>query len=243
MNIRTTLLLLLLIGSVQAQDRVEYDTEFKFEDGVYLSFQDFKNNNSIPITHLVSNLDIRNPDYLGLVLNTDSLTYFDNLYEERKRSILNIWGYAKAGKIYIGYNTAEGSVTWDNRGWFQILSLGAYSYFTAVITVSRFTPPTSGTLMQSRDAILDDGSMYSNQVNYYDETIPIQLLLDFANGNLMRLATGDLNSVPPKLMTNLISSDSDLLSNYNALTKREQKQSGMFYIRQFNQKNPINFPE
>jgi hypothetical protein len=97
--------------------------------------------------------------------------------------------------------------------------------------------------MQSRDAILDDGSMYSNQVNYYDETIPIQLLLDFANGNLMRLATGDLNSVPPKLMTNLISSDSDLLSNYNALTKREQKQSGMFYIRQFNQKNPINFPE
>lgn len=243
MTFRATLfLLMMLFGSTQAQDRVEFGTEFEFKDGIYLSFQDFKNNNPIPITHLLSDFDIRNPDYLDLVLNTDSLTYFDNHYEERSRSILNVWGYCKRGKVHIGYNTVDGSNRWDNRGWFPILSVGTYSYFTAITTVSRFIPQTPGALMQSRGTILDDGAMYPDQGRYYDETIPVQLLLDFSNGDLIKLATGDLNSVSPKILISLISSDQELLFKYKELAKREQKQSAMFYIRQYNQRNPIFFP-
>lgn len=243
MSIKTTLFLLMMFTcSVYAQERVKYDSEFKFKDGVYLSFQDFKNNNPIPITHLLSNFDIRNPDYLDLALNTDSLTYFDNHYEERTRSILNVWGYAKSGKVHIGYNTVEGSLAWGDRGWFPILSIGAYSYFTAVTTVSRFIPPTPGAMMQSRGTILDDGAMYTDQGSYYDETVPVQLLLDFKGGSIIRLATGDLNSVPPKLVYELIESDAELSQKFSSLSKRDQKQSAMFYIRSFNQRNPISFP-
>lgn len=226
-----------------SQPLVEYSPEFKFRDGIYLSIHDFKNNHPIPLTHILSDFDIQNPDYLDFVLNNDSVTYFDNHYEERSASILELWGYSKAGKIYIGYNTVENSVRWDNRGWFPLLSVGAYSYFTAVVTVSRFIPPTPGALMQSRGTILDDGAFYPDEGSYYDESIPIQLLLDYADGSIIKLASGDLNSVAPKLVSELISSDHELSAEFEQLPKRDQKHSAMFYLRKYNMRNPISFPD
>ena len=239
---RTLVFLLLILAAFgQAQERIEYSSEFVFTDGVYLDFQDFKNNNPVLLTHLLSDFDIRNPTYLDLVLNSDSLIYFDNHFEERAISTLNVWGYCKAGKVHVGYNTVPDSYRWDNRGWFPILSIGAYSYFTAVVTISRFIPPTPGAMMQSRGTILDDGAMYPDQGSSYDETVPVQCLLDWTNGQIIQLATGDLTSVSPKLMDDLISKDSVLLEEFHALNRRDQKQSAMFYIRKFNIRNPISF--
>ncbi|MGB1318056.1 MAG: hypothetical protein ACPG5W_07605, partial [Flavobacteriales bacterium] len=172
-----TFSLFLFSISLYSQQKVEYTPDFLFEDGVYLTFQDFKNNNPVPVTHILSNFDIRNQNYLELVLDADSVTYFDNLLEERTISILRIWGFSKGGKPYIGYNTVSGSVTWENRAWFPLLSVGAYSYFTAVTIVSRFIEPSPGAMMPSRGTALNDDSMYRNQGGYYDETVPVQMLL------------------------------------------------------------------
>ena len=235
--------LLFVSVTAQAQERVEYSAEFDFKDGVYLSFQGFKNNNPIPLTHILSDSDITSPNYLDLVLNSDSLIYFDNLFEERAITILNVWGYCKAGKVHVGYNTVPESYRWDNRGWFPILSIGAYSYFTALVTISRFIPPSPGAMMQSRGTILDDGSMYQDQGSSYDETVPVQCLLDWSDGQIVQLATGDLTSVSPKLIDELLTADVVLQMEFQALARREQKQSAMFYIRKYNMRNPISFPE
>ena len=241
--IKKCLTILMVIGQLyaQSQERVEYSSGFKFTDGIYLSFQDFKNNNPIPVTHILSDFDIRNQDYLELVLEADCVTYFDNLLEERTTSILNIWGFSKNGKPHIGFNTTQSSITWDNRAWFPLLSIGAYNYFTAVIIVSRFIGPAPGAMMQSR-GMLDDGAMFRDQGSFYDESVPLQMLLDFSNGELIQLASGDLNSVSPDLISQLIASDFSLLTEYRKLPKRDQKQSSMFYIRKYNMRNPISLP-
>ncbi|MFT4982319.1 MAG: hypothetical protein ACI9UR_002190 [Bacteroidia bacterium] len=226
-----------------AQQKVEYTVDFVFKEGIYLSVEDFKNNNPVPLTHTLSDFDIRKPDYLDLVLDSDSLTYFDNLFEERTIAVLNIWGYCKAGKVHLGYNTVPESYRWDNRGWFPILSIGAYSYFTAVIIMTRFIPPAPGAMMQSRGTILDDGSMFNDQGSYYDETVPIQCLLDWSDGQIVQLATGDLTSVSSKLIDELLTADTVLQMEFQRLARREQKQSAMFYIRKYNMRNPISFPE
>jgi hypothetical protein len=177
------------------------------------------------------------------VLNSDSLIYFDNLFEERSITILNVWGYCKAGKVHVGYNTVPESYRRGDRGWFPISSIGAYSYFTALVTISRFIPPSPGAMMQSRGTILDDGSMYQGQGSSHDETVPVQCLLDWSDGQIIRLATGDLTSVSPNLIDDLLLSDLVLLNEFQELPRRDQKQSAMFYIRKYNMRNPISFPE
>ncbi len=230
-----------LLGAVVYSQNESGEKVHQFAEGVYLSFQDFKHGNPVPLTHIFSDFDIRDKDYLDRVLAADSLIYYDNLFEERAVSTLNIWGYRKAGKVYIGFNTVDSPSRWDDRGWFPILNLGAYSYFTAMRIVSRFIPPTPGAVMQSRGTILDDGAMYQDDGRYYDENVPVQMLLDFSNGELIQLATGDLTSVNPNLVSQLITSDKELLGEYKELSRRDQKQSAMFYIRKFNERHPVYF--
>jgi|GEM_PF-1229864 len=225
-----------------AQQKVEYTSDFVFKDGIYLSFQDVQNNNPIAITHILSSFDIRATDYLWQVLNTDSILYYDNLFEERKVPVNMIWGFCSNNKIHVGINTVERSNSWEDRDWFPLITIGVYSYFTAIISVTRFMPPMPGAMMPSGGISMFNDPMFDGQGNYYQESVPIQMLLDFSNGDFIQLATGDLNSISPRLMAGLLQTDQALLREYLDKSSRDQKQTSMFYIRKFNQRNLIYFP-
>lgn len=226
-----------------AQQKVEYSSDFVFKEGVYLTFQDFKNNNPVPITHIVSDRDIRASDYLWQVLYADTILYYDNLLEERMAASNRVWGFCANNKVHVGINTVERSERLEDRDWFPLISIGSYSYFTAIISVTRFMPPTPGAMMPSGGISMYNDPMYNDQGSYYLESIPIQMLLNFSNGDYIQLATGDLNSISSKLMPTLLAADAVLLSEFNTLSNQEQKQTSMFYIRKFNQRNPIYFPQ
>jgi hypothetical protein len=228
--------------TILGQQKVEYITDFVFKDGIFLTFQDFKNNNPVPLTHILSDFDIRANDYLWDVLNTDTLVYYDNLFEERTASVSKIWGFCANNKIYVGINTVERSNRWEDRDWFPLITIGAYSYFTAIISVTRFMPAAGESMMPSGGISMYNDPMYDGQGNYYQESVPIQMLLDVSNGDFIQLATGDLNSISPKLMADLLQKDPILRSEYSDKSGRDQKQTSMFYIRKFNQRNPIYFP-
>lgn len=225
-----------------AQQRVPYSPDFEFKEGVYLTFQDFKNNNPIPITHIYSELDIRSDDYLNMVLESDSLIYYDNLLEERATSTVSVWGFAKKNKVYIGINAVQGSSDWQDRNWFPILSIGAYSYFTATVMVTRFIPPTPGMSMSSGGIGMYGDPMFPDNGTYYDEAVTVHFLLEFSTGRLIDLGSGDLSSIAPGILLGLLQPDPSLLKEFESKSRQEQKQAAMFYIRQFNQRNPIYFP-
>ncbi|HAP70623.1 MAG TPA: hypothetical protein DCR04_13015, partial [Flavobacteriales bacterium] len=85
--------------------------------------------------------------------------------------------------------------------------------------------------------------MLNNQMNSFEESVSIQMLLDFSNGEFIQLASGDLNTVSPKLMSFLLQDDVALLSEYLNQSVRDQKQTSMFYLRKYNQRSPIYFPK
>jgi len=225
-----------------AQQKAAYTPDFVFKEGIYLSFQDFKNNNPIPLTHIFSNFDIRSVDYVGQVLNAESITYFDNLFEERVVPVNKIWGFCSNNKIHVGINTVERSDRWYERDWFPLVSIGHYSYFTAIILVERFMTPAQGMMMPGVGMSMND-PMLNNQMNSFEESVSIQMLLDFSNGEFIQLASGDLNTVSPKLMSFLLQDDVALLSEYLNQSVRDQKQTSMFYLRKYNQRSPIYFPK
>ncbi|MCF8463456.1 MAG: hypothetical protein K9G41_01340 [Flavobacteriales bacterium] len=233
---------LLFISLSALAQKVEYTADFVFKNGIYLSFQDFKNNNPVPVTHILSDFDIRSADYLWEALDTDSIIYYDNQLEERKVAVNKVWGFCSNNRIHVGINTVERSDDWEDRDWFPLISIGAYSYFTALVSVTRFMPPSVGIGMPATGISLYDDPMMNNQGNYYQESVPIQMLLDFSNGEFIQLATGDLNSISPKLMADLLQKDQVLLAEYTDKSGRDQKQTSMFNIRKFNQRNPIYFP-
>ena len=152
-----------------------------------------------------------------------------------------IWGFCFNNKVHVGINTIEQSDRWEDRAWFPLISIGAYSHFTAIISVTRYVPSSIGSMAYSGGFSMYDDPLFNNQGNYYQESVPIQMLLDFSNGEFIQLATGDLNSISPKLMVGLLQKDAVLRSEYVGKSGRKQKQSSLFYIRRFNQRNPIHF--
>ncbi len=218
------------------QEMVKYSADFTFDDGIYLSFEDFKNNNPIPVTHIVSHLDIRESDYLEQVLVYDSVVYYDNLYEERRASVEDLWGFCSRNRVFIGFGVSGSINNPEFFDFYPLLNIGAVSFFTAVESYYRTfsTGPNVG--VGGYDPMLD------NQVTV-TESEQVQLLLEFRTGKIILVGRGELASVPVDLVRQILQSDKPLLAEYDALSNRDKKQKGMFYLRRFNDRNPVYFPD
>lgn len=221
--------------ALSAQQKLKYDVDFTFKDGLYISFLDFKNNNPIPITHILSDFDIRDQNYLDQVLSSDSISYFDNLYEERIIAVESLWGYSQRGKVYIGFGASQ---SFDNPEFFDfypLLTIGRVCFFTAYEAFYRSIgvgPQMGG---------FQDPMMFNDQMTV-TETAQVQFIFKIEDGRLILADRGDLNGFPPRLIRDLIQSDPVLTTEFDSLNTKEQKQTGMFYIRKFNERNPVYFP-
>src|ERR1035438_7781657 len=97
---------LLISTFVFAQQKaVQYDKDFVFKDGVYVSLWDFKNNNPIPTSQIISKSNKNDRDYLKRVLENSSFQYVDSVGNEHEIKTNNIWGYCSNGTVYINHGT------------------------------------------------------------------------------------------------------------------------------------------
>jgi hypothetical protein len=228
---------LLVAISCSAQNMVEYSSDYVFKDGLYISFQDFKNNNPIPITHILSDFDIRDPNYLDVILNQDSVVYYDNLFEERIIAVEDLWGFCKRNKVFIGFGEKS---SYNNPAFFDFYSLmniGAFSFFTAMESYysTMSTSPTMGMGMEYRDPMLNNDITVT-------ESEQVQLILQFSTGKILLAKRGDMSHLPADLVLQLIKPDGPLLTEFESLSVRDQKLKGMFFLRRYNERNPIYFP-
>src|ERR1035437_4662836 len=97
----------LLIGTfVFAQQKsIQYDKDFVFKDGVYLSIMDFKYNNPISTSKIVFKSNKGDRDYLKLALSNPTFKYIDNMGAEKEMRTDSLWGYCSNGTIYIHHGT------------------------------------------------------------------------------------------------------------------------------------------
>lgn len=106
------------------QDSVTYGTNFRFTDGVYLQFADFRSNRPILKSSIVSDYDPSRLDFIRQVLSKNTFIYKDANGTEQTVSTSKIWGYAENGAAYV----------WLNNAFNRIMVVGSICHFTAYET-------------------------------------------------------------------------------------------------------------
>jgi hypothetical protein len=199
---------------------VKFNPEFKFEDGVYLNFQQVRSNSPIPKSRLLTTTDYEDKDFFDNIVNSKTVSFYDPLGVKQTVKADDIWGFSRNGILYIRL---------DNN-YHRITIVGQICHFVATVTTydTRYYDP-----------------YYYNPYNYYNYRYGAypttssssemrQYLLDFNTGTVMDY---DIESVKVMLMK-----DPELHDEFVALRKKKQKQMKFLYIRKFNERNPLYIP-
>lgn len=207
-------LLLFIVAMLQAaaQEVIQYVPGYEFREGVYLTFEQFKNNDPIPKNSIISKFDKSDTDFLPAILDEKVFSFKDAADSVRSASTENVWGFSRNGAIFIRVQ--------DNYN--RIAVLGSISHFVATITVyntmnSPFMNPYYG-----------PGSMPTTTQEMR------QMILD--------CKTGRTTDFTQENMENILQRDQRLFDEFNALKKSQKKDLLFLYLRKYNEKHPLFFP-
>ncbi|NJK86819.1 MAG: hypothetical protein HC906_13430 [Bacteroidales bacterium] len=70
------------LGNAQKTDTsglVKYTPEFKFKDGIFLNFDQVKNNNPIPKSRIIVDFGYNEPDFFDRILQNKKIYFFDHI--------------------------------------------------------------------------------------------------------------------------------------------------------------------
>ena len=202
-----------LSAQTDSANLVKYTNDFKFEEGIYLNFEQLKSNNPVPKSRIISELDYTDIDFFDKILSKPLIYFYDNMGIRKELSSKNIWGYSRNGFIYIGID----------GNYFRITMIGAICHFVATQTYySSFNHGYYG------------NSYYDPYQTHSPTTEMRQYLFDFFQG---RVLDYDVASLQVLLMA-----DPELHDDYEALSKKNKQKQKFLYIRKFNERHPIYFP-
>lgn len=230
-----TIFVLLSYG--QNRDSVRYTVGFRFVPGLYLSFEDFKQNKPIESAQIVSPYDIEDINFFTKLLKEEKITFKINQNEVKSVGWNEVWGYSNGISVYflIFYSpNEEGKLITDSL---------AYNYQKqedkAGHTSRYKTWNSKNSPYQIRLASIGRVCFYSYNVvstgNYRrnkEVSITDGILL-WESGKDMSVKNGTVKSILQK--------DPDLYNEYIKKVKPTKKVMKMFLIK-YNQRNPIYFP-
>jgi hypothetical protein len=216
----------LLYSQTDSTGVVKYTPGFKFVEGIFMNFDQVKTNRPIPKSGIITTVPYDDPDFYERVLQEKKIQVYDMLGNKQEISTKNLWGFSRNGVLYISLN----------EGYYRITIVGSICHFVANMTTynNNYNPyynygyPYYGNPYNPYNPYY---SPYSNS----GSTEMRQYLLDFKTGNVLEY---DVESVELLLMT-----DPDLHDEFASLSSKKQKQMKFLYIRKFNERNPLYFPE
>ncbi|MBN1158711.1 MAG: hypothetical protein JXA61_04970 [Bacteroidales bacterium] len=201
---------------------IQYTPEFKFRDGLFLSFEQVQQNNPIPVSMIISPVSYDDPDFYDKILQYKIIQYFDQLGTVQEMQVRDLWGYSRNGILHININD----------DFYRITYIGKICHFVASLTTynSYYNPynPYGSPYYYP----------YYSPYRYYPDrrtTEMRQYLLDFTTGNILDYDVPEIEV--------LLMSDPELHDEYLSLSRRKRRQSKFLYIRKFNDRNPLYFPD
>ncbi|MBI3502352.1 MAG: hypothetical protein HY063_11215 [Bacteroidetes bacterium] len=195
------------------EKKVQYTKDFDFKNGIYLSFSDFKNNNPVLASKIISAYNKSDRDFFEKVLSKNSFSILDSSGKEQQYKTHDIWGFCQNGTVYINYGADYSRVT----------IIGSISHFVASV--------------QRQIGGMYDPFYYNDP--FYNPTrfvyVSEQFILDYE--------TGKISEFNMQNMELLLSRDEELFKEFSALKKKQKRDSIFLYLRKYNEKHPIYFPE
>jgi hypothetical protein len=222
--------------TLQGQDKagmVKYTPDFRFNDGIYMNFDQVKLNSPIPKAKLLTSVDYNDREFFKKVLENEKIYFYDNLGVRQEVATSAIWGYARNGVLNIQIQENFNRVTF----------VGSICHFVADITTydSRSYNSPYG-YYDPYYSPYGYNSYYSPYSPYYSpyrqnntsRTELKQYLIDFESGKVLEFDTENTEL--------LLMKDPQLYEEYVTLPRKKQKELMFVYIRKFNEKNPLFIP-
>lgn len=210
---------------------VRYTPEFKFKDGIYLDFDEVKQNSPIPKAKLLTSIDYNDRDFFRKILEGDKIYFYDNMGVRQEIAKNTIWGYSRNGVLYVQIQ--------DNFN--RITFIGNICHFVADITTmdSRYYSPYGYDPYYSPYSYSSYYNPYNPYYSPYRQSSLArnelkQYLIDFESGKVVEF---DVENTELLLMK-----DTKLYDEYVQLSRKKKKELMFVYIRKFNEKNPLYIP-
>lgn len=224
-------------GQDQADGRVKYTPDFRFRDGIYLNFEQVKENDPIPKAKLLTSADYNDRDFFNKVLSSEKIYFYDEMGVRQEVDKNNIWGFSRNGVVYVmiqgNFNriTFVGNIchfvadittydTYNNNyyspyGYYNPYYYSPYSYYGGYYPYGSYYSP------------------YGNQQSTARNEIK-QYIIDFESGKVMEFTVDNVEL--------LLMRDPAVYDEYVQLPKAKRKDLMFVYVRKFNEKNPLYLP-
>lgn len=113
-------------------DSVLYTRDFEFKEGIYLTIEQFRNNEPIPPSAIVSSIPKTELDFLTQVVEKKKVVYKDRTGAEQEIASASIWGYCRNRTLFISFNQTFNRVN----------LIGSLCHFTCeVVVLSTYQDP------------------------------------------------------------------------------------------------------
>ena len=221
------------LSGQEKEGMVKYTPEFKFNDGIYLNFDQVKLNSPIPKAKLLTSIDYNDREFFKKILQINKIYFYDNMGVRQEIAKNTIWGYARNGVLYVQIQENFNRITF----------VGSICHFVADITTydSRYYNSPYG-YYDPYYSPYGYSSYYKSYNPYYSPYRQSnvarnelkQYLIDFETGKVMEF---DVENTELLLMK-----DSQLYEEYVQLSRKKKKELMFVYIRKFNEKNPLYIP-
>lgn len=105
------------------QDSVAYSRDYEFKEGVFLSAEQFKKNDPVPKSAIISGYPKTQVDFMKEVIDQQYITYKAANGSEQKVETADLWGYVQNRTVYINFSNEFNRVN----------QIGTLSLFTAAV--------------------------------------------------------------------------------------------------------------
>jgi hypothetical protein len=207
-----------IFSQVDSNNLVKYTPDFKFTEGIYLSFEQVRSNSPIPKSRIISICEYDDPDFFIKVLSKNKVFYYDNIGNRNEFLSDKVWGYSRNGFLYIRIE----------EEFYRITLIGSICHFVANHTTysNYYNNP------YYYNSYMDPSRFASSS---YPSTELRQYILDFSSGRVFDYSIDGIELI--------LMQDPLLHDEFMALSKKKKKQLKFVYIRKFNEKNPLYFPK
>jgi hypothetical protein len=216
---------------VNCQDKeamVKYTPDFRFNDGLYLNFDQVKLNSPIPKAKLLTSADYNDRDFFDKVFANDKIYFYDNLGVRQEITKKSIWGFSRNGVLYIQVQNNFNRITF----------VGNICHFVAEITTydNRYSPYGYYDPYYSPYGYNSYYSPYSSYYSPYSQPSVSrneikQYMIEFETGKILEYNTENIEI--------LLMKDPELYDEYVKLPLKKKKEQIFVFIRKFNERNPL----
>jgi hypothetical protein len=207
-----------------SSELIKYRPGFKFEEGIFLDFEQVKQNKPISKSQIITSIPYDDPDFYDRILQEKKIELYDNLGSKQEIGTKKLWGYSKNGVLYVNVN----------EDFYRITIVGSICHFVASLTTyNNYGSPYYSSYGYPYGGYYDPYNPYTSANSGSTELK--QYLLDFKTGNILDY---DVQSIEILLMA-----DPELHDEFEALNNKKQKQMKFLYLRKFNERNPLYFPK